>query len=148
MFAYDRGGQHIDMTHWHFEINPLVSQAKITSLCFVWRISCVISSNFARQEAWQRSPLFQLALSRCPRFAGQCMASDVLRKMCWKTRFKFLYVSSKPFPAPINIFRGAVEILAESHVKILRCKWTLKYLDRFSRYPSLSNLIKIGLYIV
>ena len=35
MFAYDRGGQHTDMTHGHFEINPLVSQVKITSPYFV-----------------------------------------------------------------------------------------------------------------
>ena len=35
MFAYDRGGQRIDMTQGHFEINPLVSQVKITSPCFV-----------------------------------------------------------------------------------------------------------------
>jgi hypothetical protein len=35
MFAYDRGGQRIDLTLGHFEINPLVSQVKIMSLCFV-----------------------------------------------------------------------------------------------------------------
>jgi hypothetical protein len=35
MVAYDRGEQPIDLTQGAFEINPLVSQVKIMSHCFV-----------------------------------------------------------------------------------------------------------------
>jgi hypothetical protein len=48
MFAYGRSGQHIDMAHRHAEINPLVSQIKITSHYFIRRISFVTSQPVSR----------------------------------------------------------------------------------------------------
>jgi hypothetical protein len=66
-----------------------------------------------------------------------------------KTRFIFFMFI---FPTPINIFRDALEISCRVACKlvdkIVRCKWTLKYLDSFSWNLSLSNLIKIDLYMV
>jgi len=78
---YDRGGQRIDMTHGHFEINPFVPPSKNNESLFCLTNN-VCHFSFAWHNTWQRSSLFQLALSRRARYAVQFIALEVLRKKC------------------------------------------------------------------